>query len=108
MKHNFIFDVLILQIITKATADGTLYSRDWDTEPLFPLPDTSTLNIECVSLLSLGFTSCNFDIVKFMCQFFFTAVSTGLLFVVCPCSAWLVCSLHCFVKFKSSFRLAWD
>ncbi|KNA25782.1 hypothetical protein SOVF_003800 isoform A [Spinacia oleracea] len=34
------------EIITKATADGTLYSRDWDTEPLFPLPDTSTLNIE--------------------------------------------------------------
>ncbi|KAL9226999.1 hypothetical protein vseg_002748 [Gypsophila vaccaria] len=31
-------------IITKATDDGTLHSRDWDTEPLFPLPDTSTVN----------------------------------------------------------------
>ncbi|KAL8162210.1 hypothetical protein V2J09_013699, partial [Rumex salicifolius] len=26
-------------IITKATADGTLHSRNWDMEPLFPLPD---------------------------------------------------------------------
>ncbi|XP_021722302.1 SAC3 family protein A-like isoform X1 [Chenopodium quinoa] len=34
------------EIITKATADGTLYSRDWDIEPLFPLPDTSTVNNE--------------------------------------------------------------
>ncbi|KAK9684079.1 hypothetical protein RND81_10G184900 [Saponaria officinalis] len=31
-------------IITKATDDGTLHSRDWDTEPLFPLPDTSAVN----------------------------------------------------------------
>uniref|UniRef100_A0A1D1YV28 Leukocyte receptor cluster member 8 n=1 Tax=Anthurium amnicola TaxID=1678845 RepID=A0A1D1YV28_9ARAE len=29
------------EIITKASADGTLYTRDWDTEPLFPLPSTS-------------------------------------------------------------------
>lgn len=26
------------EIITKATADGTLHMRDWDTEPLFPMP----------------------------------------------------------------------
>ncbi|XP_016573739.1 SAC3 family protein A isoform X3 [Capsicum annuum] len=26
------------EIITKATADGTLHTRDWDTEPLFPMP----------------------------------------------------------------------
>ncbi|XP_049404917.1 SAC3 family protein A isoform X2 [Solanum stenotomum] len=25
------------EIITKATADGTLHTRDWDTEPLFPM-----------------------------------------------------------------------
>ncbi|XAR56128.1 hypothetical protein NMG60_11036477 [Bertholletia excelsa] len=30
------------EIITKATADGTLYTRDWDTEPLFPLPSAET------------------------------------------------------------------
>ncbi|XP_074276284.1 SAC3 family protein A isoform X1 [Silene latifolia] len=34
------------EIITKATDDGTLHSRDWDTQPLFPLPDTSTVNNE--------------------------------------------------------------
>ncbi|VFQ62895.1 unnamed protein product [Cuscuta campestris] len=28
------------EIITKATADGTLYTTDWDTEPLFALPNT--------------------------------------------------------------------
>lgn len=48
---NFSFYV-IFQIITKATTDGTLYSRDWDTEPLFQLPDTSLVNNECVSSLA--------------------------------------------------------
>ncbi|XP_065872057.1 SAC3 family protein A isoform X2 [Euphorbia lathyris] len=28
------------EIITKATADGTLHTRDWDIEPLFPLPNS--------------------------------------------------------------------
>ncbi|KAJ0102127.1 hypothetical protein Patl1_06218 [Pistacia atlantica] len=32
------------EIITKATADGTLYTRDWDTEPLFPLPNAELVN----------------------------------------------------------------
>ena len=27
----------ILQMITKATADGTLDTRNWDVEPLFPM-----------------------------------------------------------------------
>ncbi|XP_059628206.1 SAC3 family protein A isoform X2 [Cornus florida] len=31
--------VIMKEVITKATADGTLYIRDWDTEPLFPLPN---------------------------------------------------------------------
>ncbi|KAL5800137.1 hypothetical protein ACOSQ4_033021 [Xanthoceras sorbifolium] len=31
-------------IITKATLDGTLYTRDWDTEPLFPLPNADMVN----------------------------------------------------------------
>uniref|UniRef100_A0A5B7APU7 PCI domain-containing protein n=1 Tax=Davidia involucrata TaxID=16924 RepID=A0A5B7APU7_DAVIN len=32
------------EIITKATSDGTLYTRDWDTEPLFPLPNVDATN----------------------------------------------------------------
>ncbi|KAA8534293.1 hypothetical protein F0562_031810 [Nyssa sinensis] len=32
------------EVITKATADGTLYTRDWDTEPLFPLPNVDVAN----------------------------------------------------------------
>jgi hypothetical protein len=31
-------------VITKATADGTLYIRDWDTEPLFPMPQGNMLS----------------------------------------------------------------
>lgn len=34
------------EIITKATADGTLHTRDWDTEPLFPLPNGDAANQE--------------------------------------------------------------
>ncbi|PIA56322.1 hypothetical protein AQUCO_00700568v1 [Aquilegia coerulea] len=29
----------MLKMITKASADGTLFTRNWDIEPLFPLPD---------------------------------------------------------------------
>uniref|UniRef100_A0A7N0UCR1 PCI domain-containing protein n=1 Tax=Kalanchoe fedtschenkoi TaxID=63787 RepID=A0A7N0UCR1_KALFE len=29
------------EIITKATADGTLHTRDWDTEPLFAMPESN-------------------------------------------------------------------
>ncbi|CAL5365737.1 unnamed protein product [Camellia sinensis] len=32
--------------ITKATADGSLYTRDWDIEPLFPVPNTDVTNKE--------------------------------------------------------------
>ncbi|KAG8390019.1 hypothetical protein BUALT_Bualt01G0039700 [Buddleja alternifolia] len=35
---------IMKEVITKATADGTLYSRDWDTEPLFPMPNTDAVN----------------------------------------------------------------
>ncbi|XP_050209800.1 SAC3 family protein A [Mercurialis annua] len=31
---------MMKEIISKATADGTLHTRDWDMEPLFPLPNT--------------------------------------------------------------------
>ncbi|KAK4790458.1 hypothetical protein SAY86_017762 [Trapa natans] len=32
------------EMITSATADSTLYTRDWDTEPLFPLPSVDEAN----------------------------------------------------------------
>ncbi|TXG49644.1 hypothetical protein EZV62_025519 [Acer yangbiense] len=35
---------VLKEIITTATADGTLCTRDWDTEPLFPLPNTDMVN----------------------------------------------------------------
>ncbi|XP_042511415.1 SAC3 family protein A-like isoform X2 [Macadamia integrifolia] len=35
---------IMKEMITKASADGTLYTRDWDTEPLFPLPDMHVVN----------------------------------------------------------------
>ncbi|XP_050385646.1 SAC3 family protein A isoform X2 [Argentina anserina] len=38
--------VVMKEIITKATADNTLYTRDWDTEPLFPLPNEAATNKE--------------------------------------------------------------
>ncbi|KAK6145309.1 hypothetical protein DH2020_022129 [Rehmannia glutinosa] len=31
---------IMKEVITKATADGTLYTKDWDIEPLFPMPDS--------------------------------------------------------------------
>ncbi|CAI0411557.1 unnamed protein product [Linum tenue] len=33
-------------IITEARADGTLYTRDWDSEPLFTVPDSLSINIQ--------------------------------------------------------------
>lgn len=33
-------------MITKASADGTLFTRNWDIEPLFPLPTTSLDMVE--------------------------------------------------------------
>ncbi|KAI4351370.1 hypothetical protein L6164_005742 [Bauhinia variegata] len=32
------------EMITKATADGTLYTQNWDMEPLFPMPDSDMVN----------------------------------------------------------------
>ncbi|XP_050119821.1 SAC3 family protein A-like isoform X1 [Malus sylvestris] len=37
---------VMTEIITQATADGTLYTRDWDTEPIFPLPNEDAVNKE--------------------------------------------------------------
>ncbi|XP_057981811.1 SAC3 family protein A [Malania oleifera] len=36
--------IVMKEVITKATADGTLYTRDWDIEPLFPLPNSDPIN----------------------------------------------------------------
>ncbi|XP_075502695.1 SAC3 family protein A-like isoform X1 [Primulina tabacum] len=38
--------VLMKELITKATADGTLYTKDWDTEPILPPPNADTVNKE--------------------------------------------------------------
>ncbi|CAL0320640.1 unnamed protein product [Lupinus luteus] len=32
------------EMITKATADGTLSTQNWDMEPLFPMPDADVVN----------------------------------------------------------------
>ena len=32
------------QVITKATTEGTLFSKNWDLEPLFPLPSGDSTN----------------------------------------------------------------
>ncbi|KZV26113.1 leukocyte receptor cluster member 8 [Dorcoceras hygrometricum] len=42
--------VLMKEIITEATADGTLYTKDWDTEPILPLPSVDTVNKETAQL----------------------------------------------------------
>ncbi|CAL4953779.1 unnamed protein product [Urochloa decumbens] len=34
--------IILKEIITKATADGTLHTKNWDTEPLFTLPENTT------------------------------------------------------------------
>ncbi|GFQ06436.1 leukocyte receptor cluster member 8 homolog [Phtheirospermum japonicum] len=35
---------IMKEVITKATADGTLYTKDWDIEPLFPMPNTDSVD----------------------------------------------------------------
>lgn len=45
---------VLKEVITKATADGTLYTRDWDIEPLFPLPDADAINNNIESSISIS------------------------------------------------------
>ncbi|KVI09767.1 SAC3/GANP/Nin1/mts3/eIF-3 p25 [Cynara cardunculus var. scolymus] len=35
---------VLKEVIKKANADGTLLTRDWDTEPLFPFPNKGVVN----------------------------------------------------------------
>ncbi|KAL6580819.1 hypothetical protein OROMI_006742 [Orobanche minor] len=35
---------IMKEVITKATADGTLYTKDWDIEPLFPMPNVDLVD----------------------------------------------------------------
>ncbi|XP_022942499.1 SAC3 family protein A-like isoform X1 [Cucurbita moschata] len=37
---------VLKEMITKATVDGTLYTKDWDMEPLFPLPSADAVNTD--------------------------------------------------------------
>ncbi|XP_078429823.1 SAC3/GANP/Nin1/mts3/eIF-3 p25 family isoform X2 [Wolffia australiana] len=50
---------ILKEIITKATADGTLFTQDWDTEPLFTLPATSADNVSKGPQISFSLLSLN-------------------------------------------------
>ncbi|TYI62510.1 hypothetical protein E1A91_D10G248700v1 [Gossypium mustelinum] len=39
-KQSAACQEIMKEIITKATSDGTIHTRDWDAEPLFPIPNT--------------------------------------------------------------------
>ncbi|XP_038980936.1 SAC3 family protein A isoform X2 [Phoenix dactylifera] len=43
---------MMKEVITKASADATLFTRNWDIEPLFPLPSTSLDMVEQNNLQS--------------------------------------------------------
>ncbi|KAK9050258.1 hypothetical protein SSX86_030772, partial [Deinandra increscens subsp. villosa] len=44
---------ILKEVITKASIDGTLSTRDWDTEPLFPLPNTDMIHNDSTTPSSL-------------------------------------------------------
>ncbi|KAI3761785.1 hypothetical protein L1987_52207 [Smallanthus sonchifolius] len=44
---------ILKEVITKASTDGTLSTRDWDTEPLFPLPNVDLINNDSTTPSSL-------------------------------------------------------
>ncbi|XP_047954158.1 SAC3 family protein A [Salvia hispanica] len=43
-KQKAACQAVMKEVITKATAEGTLYTRDWDIEPLFPIPNTDAVD----------------------------------------------------------------
>uniref|UniRef100_A0ACD5W201 Uncharacterized protein n=1 Tax=Avena sativa TaxID=4498 RepID=A0ACD5W201_AVESA len=49
--------IIMKEIITKATADGTLHTKNWDIEPLLALPENAT----CTDMTSTGKDSSPFS-----------------------------------------------
>ncbi|PIN03480.1 Leucine permease transcriptional regulator [Handroanthus impetiginosus] len=43
-KQKIACQAILKELITKATTDGTLHTRNWDTEPLFPMPNTDLVD----------------------------------------------------------------
>ncbi|KAF7811400.1 SAC3 family protein A isoform X1 [Senna tora] len=43
-KQMAVCQAVMKEVITNATADGTLYTRNWEIEPLFPMPDADMVN----------------------------------------------------------------
>ncbi|XP_026415385.1 SAC3 family protein A-like isoform X1 [Papaver somniferum] len=40
---------IMKEMITRTSSDGTLFTKDWDTEPLFPLPEMAAMSKELQS-----------------------------------------------------------
>ncbi|KAI3965027.1 hypothetical protein MKX01_013958 [Papaver californicum] len=40
---------IMKEMITRTSSDGTLFTKDWDTEPLFPLPEMDAMSKELQS-----------------------------------------------------------
>ncbi|PIN19223.1 hypothetical protein CDL12_08096 [Handroanthus impetiginosus] len=56
-KQKITCQAILKELIIKATADGTLHTKNWDTEPLFPMPNTDVVDKEYVLCpLPRGFT----------------------------------------------------
>ncbi|KAJ6758087.1 80 KDA MCM3-ASSOCIATED PROTEIN [Salix koriyanagi] len=55
---------IMKEIITKATADGTLNTRDWDAEPLFAIPNTEAVNMDSQCATPVSSLPSN-DVVKY-------------------------------------------
>ncbi|KAL8533374.1 hypothetical protein ACS0TY_009673 [Phlomoides rotata] len=47
-KQKAACQAIMKEVITKATADGTLYTKDWDIEPLFPMPNTDAVDKDSI------------------------------------------------------------
>ncbi|XP_031505078.1 SAC3 family protein A isoform X1 [Nymphaea colorata] len=55
-SHKLASQEIMKEMITKASADGTLFTRNWDLEPLFSLPNVTNVtekdNLQCSLNLS--------------------------------------------------------
>jgi hypothetical protein len=63
------------QMLTKATADGTLYTRDWDIEPLFPFPNVDAVNKEYSLSLSLSLSRSQSFVWQLVFHFLYLALT---------------------------------